>query len=167
VVWRELSDIRPVNAAERVSVSESKCVATDVRALTLGRMATVGRPAEEVGLQALMAYSPESRVHMSVAAESAFLLGLCALLTAPFSALFAITGLLSLGAVVLGIIGMITTRDPELAGSALAPLGMMIGLVAAGLVGLRYFGLDTAFGDDFAPWFWQVLQSLNAQLPQP
>jgi hypothetical protein len=130
-------------------------------------MATVGRPAEEVGLGALMAYSPESRVHMSVAAESAFLLGLGALLTSPFSALFAVTVVLAAAATAVGIIGMITTRDPELAGSALAPLGMMTGLVAAGLVGLRYAGLDTAFGDDFAPWFWQMLQSLNTQLPQP
>jgi len=130
-------------------------------------MATVGRPADEVGIQALMAYSPESRVHMSVAAESAFLLGLCALLTAPFSALFAITGLLSLGALVLGVVGMITTREPELAGGALAPLGMMTGLVAAALVGLRYAGLDTAFGDAFAPWFWDQLQTWNARLPQP
>jgi hypothetical protein len=130
-------------------------------------MATVGRPAEEVGLGALMAYSPESQVHMSVAAESAFLLGLGALLTAPFSALFAVTVLLAVAATAVGIVGMITTRDPELAGSALAPLGMMIGLVAAGLVGLRYLGLDTAFGDDFAPWFWQTLQTLNGHLPQP
>ncbi len=130
-------------------------------------MATVGRPAEEVGLGALMAYSPESRVHMSVAAESAFLFGLGALLTAPFSALFAVTGLLAVVATGLGIIGMITTRDPDLAGSALAPLGMMIGLLAAGLVALRYLGLDTAFGDQFGPWFWHALQSLNAQLPQP
>ena len=104
---------------------------------------------------------------MSVAAESAFLLGLAALLTAPFSALFAVTVVLALAATGLGIIGMITTRDPDLAGSALAPLGMMIGLVAAGLVGLRYLGLDTAFGDDFAPWFWQTLQTLNGHLPQP
>jgi len=130
-------------------------------------MATVGRPAEEVGIQALMAYSPESRVHMSVAAESAFLLGLCALLTAPFSALFAVTGLLSLLAVMLGVVGMITTREPELAGSALAPLGMVIGVLAAALVGLRYAGLDTAFGDAFAPWFWDQLQTWNARLPQP
>jgi hypothetical protein len=130
-------------------------------------MASVGRPAEEVGLGALMAYSPESRVHMSVAAESALLLGLGALLTAPFSALFAVTVLLALAATGAGVIGMITTRDPEIAGSALAPLGMMIGLLAAGLVALRYLGLDTAVGDDFAPWLWQQLQTLNAQLPQP
>jgi hypothetical protein len=130
-------------------------------------MASVGRPAEEVGLGALMAYSPESHVHMSVAAETAFLLGLGALLTAPFSALFAVTVLLSVAATGVGIIGMITTRAPDLAGSALAPLGMMVGLLAAGLVVLRYAGLDTAFGDDVAPWFWQQLQSLNARLPQP
>jgi hypothetical protein len=130
-------------------------------------MASVGRPAEEVGLGALMATSPESRVHMSVAAETAFLLGLVALLTSPFSALFAITVLLSVVAVCFGVVGMITTREPELAGSALAPLGLFGGLVALLLVGLRYVGLDTAFGDDAVPWVWDRLQQLNGMLPQP
>ena len=130
-------------------------------------MASVGRPAEEVGLGALMASSPESRVHMSVAAEAAFLLGLSALLTAPFSALFAITVALALAAGSFAVVGMITTREPELAGSALAPLGLFGGLVALLLVGLRYFGLDTAFGDELAPWFWDRLQQWNSRLPQP
>jgi hypothetical protein len=114
-----------------------------------------------------MATSPESRVHMSVAAETAFLLGLGAVLTAPFSPLFAITVLLSAVAACFGIAGMITTREPELAGSALAPLGMFCGLVALLLVGLRYFGLDTAFGDQAVPWVWEKLQQLNSRLPQP
>jgi hypothetical protein len=130
-------------------------------------MATFGRPAEEVGLGALMAQSPESRVHMSVAAEAAFLLGLGALLTAPFSALFAVTLALAVAALCAGLVGMITTREPDLAGSALAPLGLFLGLVAGALVGLRYLGLDTAFGDDLAPWFWDRLQDWNARLPQP
>jgi hypothetical protein len=130
-------------------------------------MASLGRPAEEVGLGALMASSPESRVHMSVAAEAAFLLGLGALLSAPFSALFAVTVALALAATCFAVVGMITTRDPELAGSALAPLGLFAGLVAVLLVGLRYFGLDTAFGDELAPWFWERLQQWNSRLPQP
>jgi hypothetical protein len=130
-------------------------------------MASVGRPAEEVGLGALMASSPESRVHMSVAAEVAFLFGLGALLTAPFSDLFAVTVVLAVAAACFAVIGMITTREPELAGSALAPLGLFGGVVAVLLVGLRYFGLDTAFGDELGPWFWDRLQQWNSRLPQP
>jgi hypothetical protein len=130
-------------------------------------MAAFGRPAEEVGLGALMAQSPESRAHMSMAAEAAFLFGLTALLVAPFSELFSITILLTIAAFCCGVAGMITTREPELAGSAMSPLGMFLGLVAAAMVGLRYLGLDTAFGDDLAPAFWEQLQQWNSRLPRP
>ncbi|HEX2174616.1 MAG TPA: hypothetical protein VHG70_01790 [Nocardioidaceae bacterium] len=130
-------------------------------------MATFGRPAQEVGLGALMAESPESRAHMSVAAEVTFLLGLVALVTAGFSSLLAVTLVAAAGAVGCGVIGMITTRDPDTAGSALSAVGLFAGLTAAGLVGLRYAGLDTAYGDELAPWFWDQLQRLNTLLPQP
>ncbi len=130
-------------------------------------MTSVGRPAEEVGLGALMATSPESRVHVSVAAEAAFLVGVAALLTAPFSALFAVTVLLAVVAGCFGVVGMITTREPEVAGGALSPLGLFGGLVALLLVGLRYFGVDTAFGDEVAPWVWERLQDWNSRLPHP
>lgn len=126
-----------------------------------------GRPADDVGLGTLMAGSPESRAHMSAAAEAAFLLGLAAVLSAGFSVLFAPTLVVAAVACCLGVVGMITTRDPDTAGSALSGVGLFAGLVAAALVGLRYLGLDTAFADDLAPWLWEQLQRLNASLPQP
>jgi hypothetical protein len=130
-------------------------------------MAMFGRPAEDVGLGTLMAGSPESRAHMSVAAEASFLLGLAAVLSAGFSVLFAVTLAVAAAALGCGVVGMITTRDPETAGSALSAVGLFAGLLAAALVGLRYLGLDTAYADDFGPWVWDQLQRLNASLPQP
>ncbi|HWM00485.1 MAG TPA: hypothetical protein VNP20_24300 [Nocardioidaceae bacterium] len=130
-------------------------------------MATPGRPAEDVGLRTLMAVSPESPVHMSVAAEAALLLGLGAVMAAPFSAFFSVTlvlGVLSLGC---GVAAMVTTRAPDTAGSAVSTLGLALAVLALVLVGLRYAGLDTAFGDDVAPWLLERLQSLNSRLPQP
>lgn len=130
-------------------------------------MATIGRPFDDVGLSDLMTHSPESQAHMSAVAQTTFLLGLGALLTSPFSPLFAVTLLLGAAAFLSGIVGMITTRAPELAGSALSAVGMFGGLLAAGLVGLRYLGLDTAFGDAFAPWLFDQIQTWNSHLPQP
>lgn len=114
-----------------------------------------------------MAESPESRAHMSVAGELTFLLGLGALLTAPFSDLFGVTLLLAAAALCCGVVGMITTRGSEIAGGALSAVGLFGGLVGGVLVGLRYLGLDTAVGDDVAPWFWDQLLRWNSSLPQP
>jgi hypothetical protein len=130
-------------------------------------MATPGRPVEEVGLRTLMAVSPESPVHMSMAAEAALLLGLGAVLAAPFSAFFSVSVVLAVLALCFGIAAMVTTRAPEMAGSAVSTLGLALAVLALVLVGLRYAGLDTAFGDDVAPWLLEQLQSLNSNLPQP
>jgi len=114
-----------------------------------------------------MASSPESRAHMSAAAEVTFLLGAGALVTAGFSALLVVTMACAAVAVVCGVVGMITTRDRDTAGGALSGIGLFAGLAAGGLVALRYLGLDTAYGDAVAPWLWEQLQWLNSQLPQP
>jgi hypothetical protein len=130
-------------------------------------MASLGGPADEVGLSTLMASSPESRAHMSAAAEAAFLLGVGALVTAGFSSLLVVTIACASVAVVCGVVGMITTRDRDTAGSALSAIGLFAGLTGAALVALRYLGLDTAYGDAAAPWLWEQLQWLNSRLPQP
>lgn len=130
-------------------------------------MAAFGRPVEDVGLSTLMADSPESRAHMSVAAEVTLLLGLTAVVTSLFSTLFAVAVVLGVSAVCFGVVGMITTRTPELAGSALSSIGLFLGLGAVALVGLRYLGLDTAVGDDLAPWLLDLLERWNSRLPQP
>jgi uncharacterized membrane protein HdeD (DUF308 family) len=130
-------------------------------------MAVAGRPVGEEGLSALMAASPEPRAHMSVAAESTLLLGLGALLAAPFSAFFAVGLVFGVTAVCCGVVGMITTRGPDVAGSALSAVGLFCGLAALALVGLRYLGLDTAFGDDLGPWLLDLLDRWSSRLPQP
>jgi hypothetical protein len=114
-----------------------------------------------------MATSPESRAHMSAAAEATFLLGVGALVSACFSALLVVTMACAGVAVVFGVVGMITTRDRDTAGGALSAVGLFAGLAAAALVALRYLGLDTAYGDVVAPWLWEQLQVLNSRLPQP
>lgn len=127
-------------------------------------MALSSRAADEVGLVELMALSPESRAHMSVAGEAAFLLGLASVLAVPFSGLLAVSVVTALGAMVCGVVGMATTRGPDIAGGALTAVGLFAGLTTATVVGLRYAGLDTAFGDDLVPWFADVLQRLNVLL---
>jgi hypothetical protein len=62
---------------------------------------------------------------------------------------------------------MATTSRPDVAGRVLAPLGLFFSLVALTLVGLRYFGLDTAFGDALAPSILSWLEALNEWFPNP
>lgn len=45
--------------------------------------------------------------------------------------------------------------------------GLALSLVALALVGLRYLGLDTAFGDELAPGLREWLGALNDDLPRP
>ncbi len=130
-------------------------------------MAGLGRPADEVGLSTLMASSTDSRAHMSAAAEGTFLLGVLSLVTAGFSALLGVTIASAGVAVLLGVVGMITTRDRDTAGGALSAVGLFAALAATVVVSLRYLGLDTAYGDAVAPWLWEQLQWLNSRLPQP
>jgi hypothetical protein len=132
-----------------------------------GGMATGGVPSNDAGLSELFAGSPDLQVHTSAAAEAGLLLGLFALLAAPFS----LMQTLSLGtasvAAVLAFVGVATTSRPNVAGSALAPLGLAFSLVALILVGLRYLGVDTAFGDELIPVLGEWLAGLNERLPQP
>jgi hypothetical protein len=130
-------------------------------------MATFGHPSDDVGLRELMSRSPDAQAHMSVAAELTFLLGVASLLVAPFSALFAVTLVAAVAASCSGIAGMITTRGPNIAGGALSAVGLFAAVAAAVLVGLRYLGLDTAFGDDLAPGLWEQVQRWSSRLPQP
>ncbi|MFC0627432.1 hypothetical protein [Kribbella deserti] len=131
-------------------------------------MATYGEsPHGEVGLQALFDSSPAPRARMSTAAETALVAGLGAMLTATFSILFGVALALGTLAVCTGLVGLITTRRPDVAGSALNVFGFCLGLLAIAAVGLRYLGLDTAFGDPLLPWIAEQLHHWNAKLPQP
>ena len=62
---------------------------------------------------------------------------------------------------------LVTTRRPELAGSALGAFGLCFGLLAAALLAVRFAGVDTTLGDTVITWFADLLQRANALLPQP
>jgi hypothetical protein len=131
-------------------------------------MATYRRSLQgDVGLQALIDDSPAPRARMSTAAEAALVCGLGAVLTATFSIMFSVTLMLGTLAVLTGLVGLITTRRPDVAGSALNVLGFCLGLLAIALVGVRYLGIDTAVGDPLVPWLAEQLRHWNAKLPQP
>jgi hypothetical protein len=123
-------------------------------------------PPEDSGMRGLFEGTRERPAHTSAAAETGFILGLCALASAPFSITFA----LSLGAatvgIVLGLVGLATTSRPEVAGKALVPLGLVSCFVALVLVTLQYAGVDTAFGDGLLPTLGDWLGRLNGLLPR-
>ena len=130
-------------------------------------MSAFDLPGEDPGLSGLFDASPDRPVHTSAAAEVAFVLGLVSLVAVPFSLMHAASAGLAGVGVVLGLVGVATTSRPDVAGRVLAPLGLFFSLVVLTLVGLRYAGLDTAFGDDLAPTFLSWLEALNDWFPSP
>jgi hypothetical protein len=124
-------------------------------------------PSEDDDLSGLFDASPDRPIHTSAAAELAFVLGLVSLVAMPFSLMHAASlGTAALGAV-LGIVGVATTSRPDVAGRILAPLGLFFCLTVLTVVGLRYAGLDTAFGDALVPTILSWLQDLNEWFPHP
>jgi hypothetical protein len=111
--------------------------------------------------------SPARSVQTSVAPVTAFALGLLAVLAAPFSLAMTLSGSLAAVALVSSVVGMARASRPDVAGSLLASLGMVLALATLALVGLRYAGLDTAFGDALAPTLASWLDGLNTLLPTP
>jgi hypothetical protein len=131
-------------------------------------MATYGHsPRGDVGLQELIDASPAPRARMSVAAETALVCGLGAMLTATFSILFGVSLAFGALAFLAGLIGLITTHRPDVAGSALNVFGICLGLLALSIVGVRYLGIDTTIGDPLLPWLTDQLNHWNTKLPQP
>jgi hypothetical protein len=130
-------------------------------------MGTWEGSAPSSGLSDVFDASPDYPSHTSLAAELGLLLGLAALVTAPFSVMLAV----SLGLAVLGLVcamvGIVTTSRRDVTGGALAPLGLLCSFVALALLGLRYLGVDTAFGDQLVPDLQAVLEFLNSRLPRP
>src|SRR4029079_11746158 len=104
-------------------------------------------PREDDGLGVLFDASPDRPIHTSAAAELSFVLGLVSLLAAPFSLMFGASLALAATGAILGVVGVAMTSRPDVAGRVLAPLGLFLSLTALTVVGLRYTGLDTAFGD--------------------
>lgn len=130
-------------------------------------MTAFGAAPEEGGLDALFESSPDLDVHTSAAAETSFLLGLVAAAAAPFSVMHAAALVAGAAAFVLGFVGVAMTSHPNVAGKALAPAGLGLALLALLTVGLRYTGLDTAYGDEALPALRSWLEALNGSLPRP
>ena len=130
-------------------------------------MATYGAAPEDGGLQELFEASPDPQVHTSVAAEMAFLIGLIAIFSAPFSVMHAVTFAASVLGVVFGFVGTATTGRPNVAGRMLAPAGLFFAFAALLLVALRYLNVDTAFGDGLVPTIRDWLDAFNSWLPLP
>lgn len=131
-------------------------------------MATYGHsPLGDVGLEELIDASPAPRARMSVAAETALVCGLGAVLTATFSILFGISLVFGALAVLAGLVGLVSTHRPDVAGSALNAFGLFLGLLALATIGARYLGIDTAIGDPLLPWLTDQLHHWNTKLPQP
>jgi hypothetical protein len=68
---------------------------------------------------------------------------------------------------VFAMVGVVTTSRREVTGGALAPLGLLCSFITVSLLGLRYLGLDTAFGDRLVPDLLAALDFLNSRLPSP
>ena len=73
------------------------------------------------------------------------------MLAVPFSLAMALCVALAAVALVSSVVGMARASRPDVAGGLLASVGMVLALATLALVGLRYIGLDTAFGDGLAP----------------
>jgi hypothetical protein len=130
-------------------------------------MATYGAAPEDGGLPELFEASPDRPVHTSFAAEMAFLIGLVAICSAPFSVMHAVTFAASVLGFFFGFVGTATTSRPYVAGRGLAPAGLFFAFVALVLVALRYFNVDTAFGDELVPTIRGWLDDFNSWLPLP
>lgn len=113
------------------------------------------------GLEGLFEASPDRGIHTSAAAETGFLLGLAALLAAPFSIMHAVALAGGGVAMLCSFFGVVTTSRENVAGKALVPLGLVCGFAAVVLVGVRYLGLDTAYGDGLLPALGDALERLN------
>lgn len=130
-------------------------------------MATHDRAPVAATLWSLFDVSPESDVHTSAWALAGFLCGLGAALTAPFSIMLAVSLSLGTSGAVLALAGLVTTSRPGVAGRALAPFGVVLSLVALGILGLRYLNVDSAFGDALVPAMHDLLERLNARVGTP
>lgn len=95
------------------------------------------------------------------------MLALAALLAAPFSVMHAVAVALAVVGAACAVGDMVATSNPRVSGRALVPLALGFAAVTLLTVGLRYLGLDTAFGDDLRPQLQGWLESLNSLFARP
>ena len=128
----------------------------------LGRTTRVGGD-----LGDLFDRSPVDPAHTAPAAEIAFVLGLVALGTAPFTLTYGLCAMVAGLCVVTSVVGLAQASRSGAAGTILAATGLVFSLAALTLLGLRFTGLDTAFGDAWVPQLRSALQSLTDLVPTP
>jgi hypothetical protein len=129
------------------------------------RPAASSPPVVEDELGVLFETSPERRVHTAATAEIAFVTGLLAALAVPFSLMLAVSLGLAVVALVTAVVGLARASRRGVAGSLLASVGLVLSLATLSLGGLRYLGIDTAFGDAAVPTITDWLAALNDLLP--
>jgi len=105
--------------------------------------------------------------HTAPAAEVSFVLGLVAVAIAPFTLTYGLCVMLAGLCVVSSVIGLAQASRPTAAGSTLAATGLVLSLAALTVVGLRFLGVDTSFGDALVPHLRSTLQSLSDLVPTP
>ena len=118
-------------------------------------------------LGALFDRSPADPAHTAPAAEVSFVLGLVAVAIAPFTLTYGLCVMLAGLCVVSSVIGLAQASRPTAAGSTLAATGLVLSLAALTVVGLRFLGVDTSFGDALVPHLRSTLQSLSDLVPTP
>ena len=111
--------------------------------------------------------SPADAAHTASAAGISLVLGLAAVATAPFSLTYGLCVMLAGLCVVTSIVGLAQASRVGVAGSTLAAAGLVLSLAALALVGLRFAGLDTAFGDELVPQLRSSLEALTELVPSP
>lgn len=122
---------------------------------------------DDDALGALFASSPAVPVRTSAAAVAGFVVGGVALLSSPFGSLVGLAAATAGVALVVSIIGLARASRPVVAGSVLASLGLVLALATAGVVGVRYAGIDTTVSADVAQAIVDAVRSLSDLVPRP
>jgi hypothetical protein len=125
----------------------------------------LGRVGGDLG--ELFKRSPVDPAHTAPAAEIAFVLGLVALGTAPFTLTYGLCAMVAGLCVVTSVVGLAQASRNGAAGTVLAATGLVLSLAALTMLGLRFSGLDTAFGDPWLPHLHAGLQRLTDLVPTP
>lgn len=123
------------------------------------------RGLEHDAITELFEASPQVPARTTVPAT----LGLVAAVTSALSALWTdglgLAVLLAAVALVLSVVGLAKASRPGVAGGASSATALVLALVTATLVGLRYAGVDVTVADGLT--LRPVLDALNALLPAP
>lgn len=125
----------------------------------------LGRARGELG--DLFEHSPADPSHTAPAAELGFLLGLLSLGAVPFSLAYGLSVMLGGLALVCAVVGLAQASRTGTAGGHLAAAGLVLALTTLILVGLRFAGVQTTFGDGLVPHLHAMLESLDRLVPQP